>query len=147
MWLELRRGRAGRCKDSPDSPTPHHKFDSNLAVQIPSGPTRGFTFATTPETAHHGPVNDDATMADSLDYVKICESCPPGDGWGPSVTTDTTLNGVPYAPFSKGDKLGRMADWTAEGKDRERGGRMQYNRNYRGTVDRCPCTRDEAGAN
>ncbi|KAJ6445581.1 Cytochrome c oxidase assembly protein COX19 [Purpureocillium lavendulum] len=97
------------------------------------GTTRGFTFATTPETAHHVPVpaNDDATMADSLDYVKICESCPPGDGWGPSVTTDTTLNGVPYAPFSKGDKLGRMADWTAEGKDRERGGRMQYNRSYR----------------
>lgn len=70
-------------------------------------------------------------MADSLDYVKICESCPPGDGWGPSVTSETTLNGVPYAPFSKGDKLGRMADWTAEGKDRDRG-RSQYNRNYRG---------------
>ncbi|KAI5463005.1 eukaryotic translation initiation factor 3 subunit D [Mariannaea sp. PMI_226] len=70
-------------------------------------------------------------MADSLDYVQICESCPPGDGWGPSVTTETTLNGVPYAPFSKGDKLGRMADWTAEGKDRERGGRAQYNRNFR----------------
>jgi hypothetical protein len=71
-------------------------------------------------------------MADSLDYVKICESCPAGDGWGPAVTTETTLNGVPYAPFSKGDKLGRMADWTAEGKDRERGGRAQYNRNFRG---------------
>ncbi|PHH74277.1 hypothetical protein CDD82_5018 [Ophiocordyceps australis] len=70
-------------------------------------------------------------MATPLDYVQICDSCPPGDGWGPSVTTDMTLNGVPYAPFSKGDKLGRMADWTAEGKDRERGGRMQYNRNYR----------------
>ncbi|KAI8690630.1 hypothetical protein LRP88_07897 [Fusarium phalaenopsidis] len=70
-------------------------------------------------------------MGDSLDYVKISESCPPGDGWGPSVTTETTLNGVPYAPFSKGDKLGRMADWTAEGKDRERGGRAQYNRNFR----------------
>ncbi|KEY71629.1 hypothetical protein S7711_08095 [Stachybotrys chartarum IBT 7711] len=70
-------------------------------------------------------------MADSLDYVKIVQSCPPGDGWGPPVTTETTLDGVPYAPFSKGDKLGRMADWTAEGKDRERGGRMQYNRNYR----------------
>ncbi|EFY86834.1 eukaryotic translation initiation factor 3 [Metarhizium acridum CQMa 102] len=69
-------------------------------------------------------------MADSLDYVKICESCPPGDGWGPSVTSATTLNGVPYAPFSKGDKLGRMADWTAEGKDRDRG-RAQFNRNYR----------------
>ncbi|KAI9171953.1 Eukaryotic translation initiation factor 3 subunit D [Paramyrothecium foliicola] len=70
-------------------------------------------------------------MADSLDYVKVVEACPPGDGWGPPVTTETTLEGVPYAPFSKGDKLGRMADWTAEGKDRERGGRQQYNRNYR----------------
>ncbi|KAF5656292.1 eukaryotic translation initiation factor 3 subunit d [Fusarium heterosporum] len=70
-------------------------------------------------------------MAESLDYIKICESCPAGDGWGPSVTTETTLNGVPYAPFSKGDKLGRMADWTAEGKSGERGGRAQYNRNYR----------------
>ncbi|KAF7560985.1 hypothetical protein G7046_g3160 [Stylonectria norvegica] len=70
-------------------------------------------------------------MTDSLDYVKICESCPPGDGWGPSVTTETTLNGVPYAPFSKGDKLGRMADWTTEGKEGTRGGRQQYNRNYR----------------
>ncbi|KAG5950271.1 hypothetical protein E4U53_005313 [Claviceps sorghi] len=69
-------------------------------------------------------------MTDSVDYVKICESCPAGDGWGPPVTTETTLNGVPYAPFSKGDKLGRMADWTSEGKDRERG-RNQYNRNYR----------------
>lgn len=71
-------------------------------------------------------------MAGSLDYVQICESCPPGDGWGPSVTTETTLNGVPYAPFSKGDKLGRMADWTTEGKDRDgRGGRAQYNRSFR----------------
>ncbi|KAG6003570.1 hypothetical protein E4U21_001897 [Claviceps maximensis] len=69
-------------------------------------------------------------MTDSIDYVNICESCPAGDGWGPSVTTETTLNGVPYAPFSKGDKLGRMADWTSEGKDRDRG-RNQYNRNYR----------------
>ncbi|KAK0383286.1 hypothetical protein NLU13_9199 [Sarocladium strictum] len=69
-------------------------------------------------------------MTDSLDYVKICESCPAGDGWGPPVTSETTLDGVPYAPFSKGDKLGRMADWTGS-KDGERGGRTQYNRNYR----------------
>ncbi|ODA76616.1 hypothetical protein RJ55_07887 [Drechmeria coniospora] len=75
--------------------------------------------------------DSDFRMASSMDYTAICESCPPGDGWGPEVTTETTLNGIPYAPFSKGDKLGRMADWTAEGKDRERGGRMQYNRNYR----------------
>ena len=56
------------------------------------------------------------------------------DEWGPETTSATTLDGVPYAPYSKGDKLGRMADWTQEGKEgRERGGR-QYNRNYRGTA-------------
>lgn len=62
------------------------------------------------------------------------------DEWGPESTTATTLDGIPYAPYSKGDKLGRMADWTQEGKEgRERGGR-QYNRNYRGlqTLTRVP---------
>lgn len=73
-------------------------------------------------------------MTESLDYLRICESCPSSDGWGPSVTTETTLDGVPYAPFSKGDKLGRMADWTSGGKDGERGGRLQYQRNYRGEL-------------
>ena len=72
-------------------------------------------------------------MTTTADYIQICESCPAGDGWGPPVTTETTLDGVPYAPFSKNDKLGRMADWTTDGKDRDRG-RMQYNRNYRGKL-------------
>ncbi|KAJ6159573.1 hypothetical protein N7497_004110 [Penicillium chrysogenum] len=40
------------------------------------------------------------------------------------------LAGVPYAPFSKGDKLGRMADWTAESKERQNQ-RPQYNRGFR----------------
>lgn len=64
----------------------------------------------------------------------LISALPDGDGWGPAITTETTLDGVPYAPFSKGDKLGRMADWTTEGKDGRdgRGGRQQYNRNYRG---------------
>lgn len=91
-------------------------------------------FAATPTTPHTQQPRL-FIMAQQLDYVSICGSCPAGDGWGPSVTTETTLHGVPYAPFSKGDKLGRMADWTAEGKDRERGGRTQYNRNFRGTLD------------
>ncbi|KAI2635481.1 eukaryotic translation initiation factor 3 subunit D [Xylaria nigripes] len=70
---------------------------------------------------------------DSKSLVDLIAALPDGDGWGPSTTTETTLNGVPYAPFSKGDKLGRMADWTADGKDGRdgRGGRQQYNRNYR----------------
>jgi translation initiation factor 3 subunit D len=66
--------------------------------------------------------------------VDLITALPDGPGWGPPVTTETTLNGVPYAPFSKGDKLGRMADWT-DSKDRDgRGGRQQYNRNYRGML-------------
>ena len=60
----------------------------------------------------------------------------PQDGaiWGPPSSSSSSLNEVPYAPYSKGDKLGRMADWTQEtGKDGQptRGGR-QFNRSYRG---------------
>lgn len=57
------------------------------------------------------------------------------NGWGPPASVESALNEVPYAPYSKGDKLGRMADWTSEGgKDGrdQRGGRQGYNRNYRG---------------
>jgi len=64
--------------------------------------------------------------------VDLVDSCPPDDGWGCSVTSDITLNGVPYAPFSKGDKLSRVADWSSDSKDRDGRGRNQYNRNYRG---------------
>lgn len=66
----------------------------------------------------------------------LVAALPSEDGWGPPTTSETTLDGVPYAPYSKGDKLGRMADWTTEGKDGRdgRGGRQQYNRNYRGAI-------------
>lgn len=105
---------------------PHHKFIRGSPNSTSLLDLRPFLEVFESSKAHF-------KMTDSLDYVQICESCPAGDGWGPSVTTETTLNGVPYAPYSKGDKLGRMADWTSEGKDRERGGRSQYGRNFRGT--------------
>lgn len=64
--------------------------------------------------------------------LEFISSLPEAGGWGPPVSHETMLDGVPFAPYSKADKLGRMADWT-EGKDRERGGRQQYGgRNYRG---------------
>ncbi|KAL8768724.1 MAG: hypothetical protein Q9209_005142 [Squamulea sp. 1 TL-2023] len=67
-----------------------------------------------------------------VSLADIVATLPSDESWGPSTTTDALVGGVPYAPYSKGDKLGRMADWTAEGKDREgRGGRQQYNRNYK----------------
>ena len=67
-----------------------------------------------------------------MSLSSIVSALPSDEIWGPATTTDALVDGVPYAPYSKGDKLGRMADWTAEGKDREgRGGRQAYNRNYR----------------
>ncbi|KAI9894239.1 MAG: hypothetical protein M1814_004093 [Vezdaea aestivalis] len=61
----------------------------------------------------------------------IISSLPTDDTWGPPTTTETLHNGVPYAPYSKSDKLGRMADWTTEGKEGRERGRQGYNRNYR----------------
>ncbi|KAL8905440.1 MAG: hypothetical protein Q9207_002633 [Kuettlingeria erythrocarpa] len=67
-----------------------------------------------------------------MSLADIVAALPSDEAWGPPTTTDALVEGVPYAPYSKGDKLGHMADWTTEGKDREgRGGRQQYNRNYR----------------
>ncbi|KAL8850816.1 MAG: hypothetical protein Q9221_004230 [Calogaya cf. arnoldii] len=67
-----------------------------------------------------------------ISLADIVATLPSDESWGPPTTTDALVDGVPYAPYSKGDKLGRMADWTTEGKDREgRGGRQQYNRNYK----------------
>ncbi|KAL4996736.1 eukaryotic translation initiation factor 3 subunit D [Aspergillus recurvatus] len=66
-----------------------------------------------------------------ISIADIVAALPAEDTWGPATSADNMLEGVPYAPFSKGDKLGRMADWTADSKDRDRGGRQAYNRNYR----------------
>jgi translation initiation factor 3 subunit D len=73
------------------------------------------------------------TMAPAS-LLDLIDSLPKGDTWGPPTTSETTLNGVPYAPFSKGDKLGRMADWTVKDGDRERGGRQQFNNRYRDQI-------------
>ena len=35
-----------------------------------------------------------------------------GDGWGPSIAEPEQLAGIPFAPFSKADRLGKAADWT-----------------------------------
>ena len=44
---------------------------------------------------------------------------PVSDPWGPSATTPESLkfNGVPYAPFIKSDKLGKIADWQSTKED------------------------------
>ncbi|KEY79475.1 eukaryotic translation initiation factor 3 subunit EifCd [Aspergillus fumigatus] len=66
-----------------------------------------------------------------MSIADLVAALPAEDTWGPATPSDNMLDGVPYAPFSKGDKLGRMADWTGDGKDRDRSGRQAYNRNYR----------------
>ncbi|KAF9207627.1 hypothetical protein BGZ49_010902 [Haplosporangium sp. Z 27] len=58
-------------------------------------------------------------------------------GWGP-VGLSAQFRDIPYAPYSKADKLGRIADWSApegtQGKDNrgadQRGGRAGF-RNFR----------------
>jgi translation initiation factor 3 subunit D len=35
------------------------------------------------------------------------------DGWGPCSVPEH-LKDMPFAPFSKGDKLGKAADWTQQ---------------------------------
>ena len=66
-----------------------------------------------------------------ISLSSIVSDLPTDDSWGPPTTTDILSNGVPYAPYSKGDKLGRCADWTVGDKD-AKGERRQYNRTYRG---------------
>lgn len=63
-------------------------------------------------------------------------------GWGP-VSLSSQFRDIPYAPYSKADKLGRIADWSApegtQGKDGrgatgdQRGGRSNF-RNFRGIL-------------
>eukprot|EP00252_Welwitschia_mirabilis_P007443 TRINITY_DN18800_c0_g2_i2.p1 TRINITY_DN18800_c0_g2~~TRINITY_DN18800_c0_g2_i2.p1 ORF type:complete len:556 (-),score=109.41 TRINITY_DN18800_c0_g2_i2:293-1960(-) len=53
------------------------------------------------------------------------------DGWGPpegSLVLENLLQNVPYAPFSKGEKLGRAADWTRNnyGARPAKGGTQEY---------------------
>lgn len=67
-----------------------------------------------------------------ISVTDIISALPTEDSWGPPSSSETSLNGVPYAPFSKSDKLGRMADWTTEGKDGRDRTRQPYNRGYRG---------------
>lgn len=107
-----------------------------IAPPLPQIPSRNISLLRTrlssisqiPNATHSALTMAETSLAD------IIAALPSEDSWGPSTSNETTLNGVPYAPYSKGDKLGRMADWTAEGKDGRdgRGGRQQYNRNYRG---------------
>ncbi|KAL7275442.1 hypothetical protein RUND412_001614 [Rhizina undulata] len=75
-------------------------------------------------------------MAPPFQLTSLIAALPGSEdgSWGPPPTIDSSLNEVPYAPYSKGDKLGRMADWTVEaGKDGRdtRGGRGGYNKGYR----------------
>ena len=54
----------------------------------------------------------------------------PEGGWGPSssnIPDDFKFKEVPYAPFSKADKLGRFADWndlTGDGRQTASGGQV-----------------------
>ncbi|KAH3665790.1 hypothetical protein OGAPHI_003978 [Ogataea philodendri] len=52
----------------------------------------------------------------AFDFSKLSS---PKDAWGPSSVIPESLqfSGVPYAPFSKGDRLGKAADWQQSKED------------------------------
>ena len=83
-----------------------------------------------PHTNKHSHITNMAPIA----LTELVSALPSDSIWGPPTTSETLVNGVPYAPYSKGDKLGRMADWTNEGKDREGRRGQQFNRAYRGEI-------------
>ncbi|CAB4397368.1 unnamed protein product [Rhizophagus irregularis] len=65
---------------------------------------------------------------------KLPEIIDNDNGWGPSpVMLPEKFRDIPYAPYSKADKLGRIADWsTPEQREKESSGRQRTNyRNYR----------------
>ncbi|CAG8598174.1 9604_t:CDS:2, partial [Acaulospora colombiana] len=55
------------------------------------------------------------------------------NGWGPSPAMLTEkFRDIPYAPYSKSDKLGKIADWsTPEQKEKETTGRQRQGYRYR----------------
>ena len=67
------------------------------------------------------------SLAETIGQLSVDEE------WGPEVSSITTLDGVPYAPYSKGDRLGRMADWTQEGKEGRDRQNRQYGQRFRGS--------------
>lgn len=110
-------------------------FSAPPLPQIPSRNIYTFEARNSTRIQIHDATHTAIIMAE-FSLADIIAALPSEDSWGPPTSTETTLNGVPYAPYSKGDKLGRMADWTTEGKEGRdgRGGRQQYNRNYRGMI-------------
>ncbi|KAJ7098645.1 eukaryotic translation initiation factor 3 subunit D [Mycena belliarum] len=62
----------------------------------------------------------------------------PGGGWGPSSSNlpdQFKFKDIPYAPYSKSDKLGRFADWndsSTDGRQTQQGGPGNQMQNTRG---------------
>ncbi len=49
------------------------------------------------------------------------------DGWGPS-SEPASLTDIPFAPFGKGDKVGRAADWTQSAYNKYQGAKCVSNK-------------------
>merc|ERR1719327_42572 len=47
------------------------------------------------------------------------------DGWGPSSVPEH-LRELPYAPYGRGDRLGRSADWSSNGYNKGYAGKSSY---------------------
>lgn len=60
-----------------------------------------------------------------------------GGGWGPvSDVIPTQFRDIPYAPYSKGDKLGRVADWTNQDSQKQESRETSGGRQGGGRINR-----------
>jgi translation initiation factor 3 subunit D len=63
-------------------------------------------------------VMDSSSSSSPFPSLRIVDN---PDGWGPSVGSFSQFKSIPYAPFSKSEKLGRVSDWTGQGNIRSTG--------------------------
>lgn len=78
---------------------------------------------------------EDTKATDIMPVPKLPSSLGSSESsWGPpaKIPENLRFNDVPYAPFSKGDKLGKVADWTFDGqKDGKDQRRQQHGRGFK----------------
>lgn len=81
-----------------------------------NGPTSAPLIAVGEQKSRHNSINleehdwEVVDMPGGLSYA-VPDISDSGDGWGPS-DVPAHLKDIPFAPFSKQDKLGKAADWT-----------------------------------
>lgn len=119
--------RAFFCPCQPSQPRHHcfwHTTTHTTTVVLSTQHTQPHAQPLPPSSPPSSPAaagGASASATPKLDWTLVNMPVPYGvpeiqdnpDGWGPCSVPEH-LEGMPFAPFSKGDKLGKAADWTQQ---------------------------------